>query len=614
MRQQLLEYYERELAYVRQLGAEFAKKYPAIAGRLLLEPDRCADPHVERLLESFAFLTARIHLRLDDDLPELVQGMLDVVYPHYLRPIPSMTIAEFTLDSSRSNSSGSVIIPSGSELTSKKTKDGMPCKFRTGYPVSLWPIDVKECSWIRPEQVPAAPRVSESVAVLRLVLKGHKDILFSKLNLDQLHFYLSGDAGITLPIYELLSHKLLQVLLRDPLEKKAPAIPLQKSQLRAMGFSPEEGILPYTPRSFQGYRLLQEYFSFQEKFLFFELNGLEEMLTLANAGEELELLFYFSAFEQLERMQTLEVGVTRETLRLNCTPIINLFTQVAEPVLLTQKRHEYPIHASARNRLHTEIFSIDSVSATNPSRRTSLQLPPLFERRFETTTSTSSIFWRSSRKYNPIDKRRPSDLYLSIVDANGEMTEPNAEVLTVHCTCTNHDLPSQLPFGANDGDFYLENAAGVEKIRALHRPTPSFAAPATAVKPWSLVSQLSLNHLSLEEDGLPALREILRLHNFSGAANLDHQIDGILSLETKRHIALMQSEFGSAAVRGMRVEMLMDESHFAGGGAYLFSAVLEHFFGLYVSMNSFSQLVVRSKGRKEVLGEWSPRAGSQVLL
>ena len=213
-----------------------------------------------------------------------------------------------------------------------------------------------------------------------------------------------------------------------------------------------------------------------------------------------------------------------------------------------------------------------------------------------------------------METRRPSDLYLSIVDANSEMTEPNAEILTVHCTCTNHDLPSQLPFGATEGDFYLENAPGIEKIRVLHRPTPSYSSPITAAQPWSLVSQLSLNHLSLDEEGLPALREIFRLHNFSGSANLNHQIDSILSMQTKRHIALMQSEFGSAAVRGMRVEMELDEAHFAGGGAYLFSAILEHFLGLYVSMNSFSQLVMRSKGRKGVLGEWPPRAGSQVLL
>jgi type VI secretion system protein ImpG len=380
-----------------------------------------------------------------------------------------------------------------------------------------------------------------------------------------------------------------------------------------MGFSAEESLLPYTPRSFQGYRLLQEYFSFQEKFLFFHLHGLADRIEETGAEENLELLFYFSSFELAERMQTLEVGVTRETVRLHCSPIINLFSHVAEPVLVSQKQHEYPIVPSVRNRSHIEVFSIEAVSAANPSRRTSLSLPPLFERRFQ-MPNNSSVFWRSVRRYSPLERRNPSQIYLSIVDADGEVMEPEAEVLTAKSICTNHDLPSQLPIGNSQGDFYLENVPGIEKVRCLHRPTASSAAPVTAAQAWSLVSQLSLNHLSLGEDGLAALKEILRLHNFAKTANLEKQIAGILSMHTERRIALLQSEFGSAAVRGMRVELELEESHFVGGGAYLFGAVLEHFFGLYVSMNSFSQLVLRSKGRKEVLGEWTPRAGSQTLL
>lgn len=613
MRQQLLEYYERELAYMRQSGAEFQKKYPAVAGRLLLEPDRCADPHVERLLEGFAFLAARIHLRLDDDLPELVQGILEVVYPHYLRPIPSMTIAEFTMDESRANTGGPVVIPPGTELVAQRSVDGVACKFRTSYPVALWPIEVNECVWRRPEQIPFPLRLSDSSAALRLVLKARKGVSFSSLGLDQLSFYLAGEPSITLSLYELLSHNLLQIFVRNPDQQHGSAIPVGKEHFRPMGFSPEESVLPYTPRSFQGYRLMQEYFSFHEKFLFFRLEGLAEKVEATGAEESLELLFYFSSFEIAERMQLLEVGVTRDSVRLHCSPIINLFSHLAEPVLVSQKQHEYAVMPSVRNRSHVEVFSIDAVSATNPSRRTSLSLPPLFERHFQ-QPKDSSAYWRSTRRYSPLEPRNPSQIYISIVDTDGELMEPEAEILSVKCICTNHDLPSQLPFGSSQGDFSLENVPGVEKVRSLHRPTASYSAPGMAAQAWSLVSQLSLNHLSLGEDGLPALKEILRLHNFAKTANLEQQIAGILSMHTERRIALMQSEFGSAAVRGMRVELELDESHFVGGGAYLFGAVLENFFGLYVSMNSFSQLVLRSKRRKEALGEWKPRAGSQTLL
>jgi len=613
MRQRLLELYERELGYMRQLGDEFGRKYPAVAGRLLLEADRCGDPHVERLLEAFSFLAARIHLRLDDDLPELTEGFLNLVYPHYLRPIPAMSIAEFKLDESHTSTSASANIPAGSELRSTRTVDGMACRFRTGYPVELWPVDVTECTWRRPEQIPTPARISDAVGVVRVLLKGRKDVVLSKLKLDRMNFYLAGEKSLTLPLYELLSRNLIQVLVRNPQAPDSSVVALGRNALRPMGFDSDESLLPYTPRSFHGYRLLQEYFSFPEKFLFFALEGLHGAAS-AMQSEEIELLFYLSGFHQPERSQMLEVGVSPQTLRLGCTPIVNIFEQTAEPILVTQTRHENPIVPSMRNQRMMEIYSVESVMATNPSRRSSVTIRPLFERRFNPQQDESRVFWKASRRPSPVDEIRPADMYLSIVDIDGVMTEPNAEILTVRCMCTNHDMPSKLTFGDEQGDFDLEEAAGVGSIRAIHRPTATFEPPAEAGQVWSLVSQLSLNHLSLGETGLAALREILRIHNFTGASHLDKQINGIISMQSKRHIALMQSDFGSVAARGTRVEMELDESHFTGGGAYLFSAVIDRFLGLYVSMNSFSQLSVRTNARKEVLSEWPPRAGSQVVM
>ena len=321
-----------------------------------------------------------------------------------------------------------------------------------------------------------------------------------------------------------------------------------------------------------------------------------------------------SPFEQTERMQVLEVGVSAASLRLNCTPIINLFQHVAEPVLVSQTRHEYPVSVNARSRSGAEVFTIDSLLATNPSKRRSVMIPPLFEQHFQSAPAHSAVYWRATRRYSRLEKGRPSEMYLAIVDIKGAMAEPNADVLTVSCTCTNHDLASKLPLGDPEGDLYLEGSAGSGVIRVLHRPTPSYPTPAAAGQVWNLISQLSLNHLSVGDTGLPALREILRLHNFTGAAHFDKQVDGLLSMETRKHVAVMQSEFGSVAARGMHVAMELDETHFPSGGAYLFGAVLDRFLGLYVSMNSFSQLTISSPGRKEALGTWQPRAGSKALL
>lgn len=613
MRMRFLELYERELGYLRQMGDEFSKKYPAVAGRLLLEADRCGDPHVERLLEAFSFLAARIHLRLEDDLPELTEGMLDIVYPHYLRPVPALSIAEFRVDESGTPSSSAVNVPAGSELRTRRTADGMPCRFRTSYPLELWPVEVAECAWRRPEQIPSPPRVANAIAVLRLVLRGYKDVVLSRLNMDRLTFYLAGEKNVGLPLYELLSRNLVRILVRTPSHAGHDPIALDTASLRPMGFSPEESLLPNSARSLQGYRLLQEYFSFPEKFLFFTLENLQQALP-AIESQEMEILFYLGTFDRPERSEALESGISAQTLRLGCTPVVNLFGQLAEPILITQTRHEYPIVPGARHEQFLETYAVESVTATNPARRSSTTLRPLFEHHFHPDSEDNRIFWRTSRRQSPIDEQRPSTLYLSIVDVDGLLTEPGAEVLTAHCIWTNHNLPSRLTFGDEEGDFELENGPRIGSIRALHRPTPTCPPPAAAVQIWRLISQLSLNHLSLNDAGLAAFQEILRIHNFSGAPHLDKQIRGIVSMRTRRQIALLQGDFGGGTARGTHVEMDLDEASFAGGGAYLFSTVIDHFLGLYVSMNSFSQLSVRTNMRKEVLGEWPPRAGNQLVI
>ncbi|MBB5060378.1 type VI secretion system protein ImpG [Granulicella aggregans] len=612
MRTKLLQQYERELSYMRQIGAEFATKYPAVAGRLMLEPDRCADPHVERLLESFAFLAARIHLRLDDDFPELTQGFLDVVYPDYLRPIPSMTVAEFSPGSPSSNFGGEVTVPRGSEITSRSASQGIACTFRTCYPVKLWPLRVEDCSCKRPELLPAATRVRNAAAVLRWELKTVESADFSKMEMDDLIFYLGGDRQTALMLYEMLSRNLLQIVVRNPLQQGKPAHVIEPDRLKPMGFDEAESMLSFSPRSFQGHRLLQEYFSFPEKFLFFQLTGLRRAIQAVEASEALEVLFFLRRPEHAERLQDLEAGINGETMRLFCTPAVNLFQHTAEPIVVTQTRPEYPVSVDAHSRGNVEVFSVDSVLATNPSRRTSVPLAPLFEHHFGTPTS-NGVYWRSRRRYSNVHPDNPGKMYLSIADAHGTMLQPDAEILIVKCTCTNHDLPSNLPVGDTEGDFVLPGIAGIGNIRALHRPTRAYRAPVADEQSWSLISQLSLNHLSMGEGGLTALQEILRLNNFARTPHIEKQIAGILSIAASPHVAILQTDAGSGVVRGMLLEMALDESHFAGG-TYLFSAVLDRFFGLYVSMNSFSQLVVRTNARKEALEEWPARAGTQTLL
>jgi type VI secretion system protein ImpG len=638
VREQLLNYYERELTYIRQMGAEFAQKYPKIAGRLLLEPDRCEDPHVERLLEGFALLAARVHLKIDDDFPEISTALLESLYPHYIRPIPSMSVVQYQLDP-KGKTTTSLQIPKGALLLSNRI-NGNYCKFRSAYDVTMWPLEVKECSWRSAEGIanliPPGSLESEEVrknppvAVLRVKLScSPDDVVLSTLPIDKLVFYLSGESNVANALYELLLQDCIAVFARNPagppntaptLIGKAGWKPTQsrlpQALLRPVGFAEDEGVLPYSGRSFLGYRLLQEYFAFPEKFFFLELGGLEA-LRQAQFGNSVELLFLIRRFEKPERHQMLELGVSAGTLKLNCTPIVNLFAQTAEPIRLDHTKHEYQVIPDVRRQQVTEIFSLESVVGHDSRQQQTVPYEPFYAFRHASAAKSDGAFWHATRRVSEIDDDLPTEVFLSLVTLNGEPAAPNADSVTVRCICTNASLASKLAVGNEKnetGDFQLDGFSAVRKIIALRRPTPAIQPPLGKATLWKLVSHLSLNYLSLVENGKEALQEILSLYNFSDSAFLRNQINGIVSLQSRRQFGMVTSEGGVSLARGTRIEMEVDEEQFAGGGAYLFCSVLERFLGLYASLNSFSQLSVTTVQRKEALATWQPRSGSTILV
>ena len=615
MRDELLTYYERELAYLRHMGAEFAEKYPKIASRLLLEPNRCEDPHVERIIESFAFLAARIHLKLDDDFPEITEALLSILYPHYLRPIPSTSVVEFQTDPEQGKLSTGLKIPRETLLYSRPV-NGFPCRFRTCYDVTLWPLRVSAAQWTTPDRIKPAIKAPEAAAALRVQLDCLPDTSLGELGINSLRFYLDGEGNLVHTLYELLFNNCTQIVARDlaPNSKKSPIV-LAANRLRAVGFSAEEALLPYPRRSFLAYRLLQEYFCFPEKFLFVDVGGFDQ---LAQAGfkDKVELIFLISPFEHEDREQMLELGVSPKTLRLGCSPIINLFPVTAEPILLDQTSHEYAVIPDVRRRHSFEIFSIDSVVSPDPQSDQVTQFEPFYRFRHAATRQErrQQAFWYASRRPSERRDDEGTEVFLSLVDLTGRPAHPDVDTVTVRCTCSNRDLPSRLPFGGEAGDFEIEGVSSIKRIVTLRKPTATIRPPTGKGVQWRLISHLSLNYLSLVSEGKEPLQEILRLYNFSDSAHLEKQIAGITRLDSGRHFARVVSEHGISFVRGTRVQLEFDEEQFIGGGAYLFASVLEHFLGLYASLNSFTQLVATTQQRKEVLREWPPRAGQSILL
>jgi type VI secretion system protein ImpG len=625
MRDDLLTYYERELAYMRHMGAEFAEKYPKIAARLSLEADKCEDPHVERLLEGFAFLAARVHLKLDDDFPEVTESLLNILYPHYLAPIPSMSIAQFALDPEQGKLTTGYDVPRGTVLYTRPIQ-GTPCRFRTCYPVTLFPIEITNASLESLDPVDTRGRWAE--AVLRLDLRCLNNTKLSELktgeadgqgrSIDRLRFFLNGEPQMTYALYELIFNNAVGVEVRGAPDKRTPnrpgvSINLSHDEIQPVGFRADEGMLPYTARSFAGYRLLTEYFAFPEKFLFFDVAGLERAAG-QGFGAEFQILI------RLRDVQPPRGVVSAMTFQLGCAPVVNLFTKIAEPVQLTAEQNEYRVVADVHRQLATEVYSIDAVTSTDTFLKQTFRYEPFYSIRHTEGREQEQSFWYAARRQSARPEDAGTEVYLSLVNLAFNPRVPAVETLTVHTTASNRDLPMKLPFGGREGDFEVEGSGPLARVRCLRKPTPTMRPPLRRGAQWRLISHLALNHLSLTSDGddgqsaARALQEILALYDFADSPATRKQINGIERVMSRAVVRQTGSRIGTGFARGIETTIEFDEEMFVGSGVYLFASVLERFLGLYVTTNSFNQFVARTKQREGILKRWQPRTGEQSLL
>src|SRR6266851_661828 len=411
MSETLFRYYERELLFIRQLAQEFAKQYPAAAGRLLLEPNRSTDPHVERLIESFALLAGRVHLKIDDEFPELTDALLGVLYPHYLAPIPSMAVVQFQLDPVRGELPNGFLIDRFSKLHTQLVR-GVPCKYRTGYPVTLWPLQVTDAR-LQPPPFPAGLKPPPgNQAALRLQFECAGKLNLTELTLGKLRLYLSGDMQLIPSLYELLFNHVVQVMFRslDPGSKLPPIVLSPEQCLSPVGFERDEGLLPYPNQSFLGYRLLTEFFTFPHKFLFLDLGGWRQARE-AGFQQKVEVILFLN-----RTLTTLEQGVTASMFRTGCTPVVNLFEQIAEPIPLTHTRYEYRVLPDVARPQGLEVYSVDSVTNVDPATSSTREYQPFYSFRHGRTREDQETFWYSSRRPSLLEGDRGTEVYINLVD------------------------------------------------------------------------------------------------------------------------------------------------------------------------------------------------------
>ena len=603
----LLPYYNDELDYLRHMAGEFAARHPKTASHLRLSADAIDDPHVARLMEGVAFLNARVARKLDDDFPELVNTLLDVLYPYYLAPIPSMGTVQF-------QPKAEVTVPQhvmvGTELDAEPVK-GETCRFRTCYPVTVWPVALVEASLRgRPLVGPVNPHAYGAAATLHLKLRcTAPDMTFGALQPDHLRFFLRGQPSLTYGLQELILNHTVSVALAEGPSDPDPVF-LPPSAIRPVGFEAQEGLLPHADQAQPAYRLLTEYFAFPEKFLYFDVDLAAKVLR--SAGRDLSIFLYLD-----KGAVALERAVTQDAFALGCTPIINLFRQRAEPILVSNARFEHRVIPDARRQEALEVHSILSVSVSDTAGTLRDILP--FYAQTRSAEPGGPARWAAGRRGAP-GREVETEMFLSFSHVDPDFSSDDL-VASVETLCLNGNLPAKLPYGGGHPLLTpVEGAGSIGEVVCVSPLTHALRLPEDDSRHWRLMSHLILNHLSLVgPGGLEALQEILRLYDFRNSPETHRLIQGITGLSARPGVARAPRREGDApwaeaVCRGIDLTVELDPSHFSASGLYLFAMVLDRFFALHASINSFTRLTATVKGQTGPLKTWPARAGDRTVL
>ncbi len=582
--------FSEELRYLQELGNDFAKDNPQLA-RLLGKAG--SDPDVERLMEAFAFLTAKLRLKLEDDLPELTHPMLQILWPNYLRPLPSATIIQFT--PCPQSLSQSQHIPKGSRLFSKPV-DRVPCEFRTCTAVTIHPFEIDDVS---------ATQTFDS-SMVRIGLQTLVERPLNTLGCTRLDFHLSGDNRTARTLYLWMSQYLKHISVT--IEGEVRRLPA--SSITFPGFSPDGALLPYPQNVFDGYRILQEYFAFPKRFHFFSVTGLEKLWP-AKHCQQVGIEFHFT--RQLP--EPLRVG--KEDFSLFCTPAVNLFKHSAEPIDLASEAAQVELKPRSEEQHAYEIFSVDEVISTRTTTDGSTgehlrTFRPFesFAHEIEHVQGRTALYYRCQLEASLRGDGVTHRIAFVRADANSYIGE--LETASIDLTCTNRDLP--LALGVDDINVLTEVTPPLATYTNICPPTRPYRPVLDGQLQWALISNMSLNYLSLlSVEPLKAVicaYDFAALHDIQQARTTRKRLDGIREIHTQPMDWLIKGQ----PIRGLHTQLKLDQAAFlCEGDLYLFGCVLAHFFALYASINSFHQLEVINTTNNEHY-TWPIQTGKQPLI
>ena len=624
MDRRFLDLYNRELAHLRIMGAEFARHFPKIAGRLggLDEFQACQDPFVERLMEGFAFLAARVQHKLDAEFPRFTQSLIETIYPHYLGPTPSACVVQFSPEPDEKGLAEGFSIPRGCSLQSMLGKSEQTrCEYLTAHHVTLWPIKLNHAAYYTRElaslEIPALPDVKAGV---RLRFQTTAGLRFSELKLDSLDLHLMGAGDVPMRLYEQFLADCAAIIVQPAAKPVKWHSTIDASFIRRVGFDNEQKLLPYDARSFEGYRLLQEYFMFAQRFMFIELAGLGDAIRRCD-GDQLDVIILFR-----KPKVELEGAISDNNFGLFCSPALNLFKKRLDRIPVSDRFFEFHVVPDRTRPQDFEVCKLTKVLGYG-GRSDLLQEFLPFYRAKDSDDGASGYYVVNrlprSKSQNANKKARRSqsysgsEVYISLVDSHAAPYSADIKQLGIEALCTNRDLPLHMPIGVGDSDFTMEKAAPCTSIRCIGSPTSPRPSRAESELAWRVVNHLSLNYLSLNDtsggEGVSALRDILRLYSDTSDMQTSKQIDGLKSISSRPIMRRITGPGSIAFARGLEVTITLEEAAFEGTGVFLLGAVLEQFFAKYVSINSFTETVVKTLERGEIM-RWTMRNGSRPTI
>lgn len=612
--QELLPYYERELGFLRRYSREFSERYPKIAGSLLMVGEVCEDPHIERMIQSFALLSARVSKRIDDDYPEFTEALFEVLYPHYLRPFPSCAIARMDSGVNISQLTTATQMPRGTEVSTRPVK-GVECRFQTAYDVVVAPIRLSRAQFdaivAAPESVVLPPKVTSKISI-------HIDVLSEQLGIGQLgigklRVFIDGEPSFCAALRDALFTRSVRAYVELPKTtqwKTLPAVPI-----REVGFDEEDALIDFPANSHPAYRLLTEYFSFPEKFNFFDLELLPILALLPLGCKGFILHLALEGLRSDSNIARMLGTLSAKNMLLGCTPVVNLFKQHGDPIRLTHAGAQYPVIADSQNAFAFEVYAIDSVKLVrqSPQGESVTEFRPFYSLRHGQVPAKEGHYWVMRRNEIVALKSPGYEAEISIVDIDFDPAEIETQTLSLELTATNRDLPAALAYGLPGGDLFLKGGTLVKSMSLLRKPSAPLRFERGRGAHWRLISHLALNHLSLTKGGVDAFRETLTLYDLSRSATTQRQIGAISSIEHRATTAWLPGNPFASLVRGVEVRLTLDEEGFVGSGLHVFASLIDRFLGLYVHVNSFTQLVITSKRNGEELLRCRPRSGDLSL-